>query len=78
MNATGIDLSDPVTPIDHMRGATHPPITIVEYGDFECPHGRAAERSRLRTTPAFSVNGMICEVSSGLKELSDRVESLLS
>ena len=43
MNASDPDLSVPVTDIDHARGATHAPVTIVEYGDFECPICRAAE-----------------------------------
>lgn len=29
---------------DHARGAAAPVITIIEYGDYECPHTRAAER----------------------------------
>jgi protein-disulfide isomerase len=38
------DLTDAVDPArDHIRGAPDGPITIVEYGDYECPHcGRAA------------------------------------
>jgi protein-disulfide isomerase len=32
-----IDLAIPVTGIDHTIGAEHSPITVVEYGDFECP-----------------------------------------
>jgi len=32
-----IDLSIPVTAIDHAQGAEHSPVTVVEYGDFECP-----------------------------------------
>jgi protein-disulfide isomerase len=42
LNATS-DLLDPVTAQDHSRGATHGRITIVEYGDFECPVCRAVE-----------------------------------
>lgn len=40
---TGHDLHAPVTPADHRRGATRPTITVVEYGDFQCPACRAAE-----------------------------------
>jgi protein-disulfide isomerase len=41
-----MSLTDPVPAIDdrdHVRGATAPVVTIVEYGDYECPHTRAAE-----------------------------------
>src|SRR3979411_3002398 len=31
------DLAVPVQPTDHVIGASHAPVTIVEYGDFECP-----------------------------------------
>jgi protein-disulfide isomerase len=31
------DLADPVEPVDHVIGAAHAPVTVVEYGDFECP-----------------------------------------
>jgi protein-disulfide isomerase len=38
MNQQGaIDLAVPVQPTDHVMGAAHAPVTVVEYGDFECP-----------------------------------------
>src|SRR5207237_10071165 len=31
-------LKVPVTPDDQIRGNEHAPVTLVEYGDYECPH----------------------------------------
>src|SRR5215813_4391160 len=37
------ELAVPVSAIDHVSGAQHAAVTIVEYGDFECPNCRQAQ-----------------------------------
>jgi protein-disulfide isomerase len=41
-----MSLTDPVPPVDHrdhVRGGATPVVTIIQYGDYECLHTRAAQ-----------------------------------
>jgi Na+/H+ antiporter NhaA len=50
-----VDLVDPVDPDrDHVRGPASAPVTLVEYGDFQCPHCREAEPTIRQLLADFS------------------------
>jgi protein-disulfide isomerase len=42
VSAHPFQLSVPVSPIDHVQGSEHAHVTVVEYGDFECPNCKQA------------------------------------
>jgi protein-disulfide isomerase len=46
-------LQPPVQPHEHIRGAADAPITLVEYGDFECPYCAAAHPQVKRVEQHF-------------------------
>ncbi len=49
-----VDLADPVDPeVDHIRGPVDSKVTLVEYGDFECPYCGRAEPVLRELTQAF-------------------------
>src|SRR5438445_3362197 len=40
-----VTLSVPPDPTDHSRGALHARVTVLEYGDFECPSCKMASQT---------------------------------
>lgn len=47
MNQTAhaVTLVVPPEPTDHVRGSAHARVTVIEYGDFECPNCRMAAQT---------------------------------
>jgi protein-disulfide isomerase len=41
-NASSVTLALPLQPTDHTQGPEHARVTVVEYGDFECPSCKVA------------------------------------
>jgi len=41
-NRHPFELAVPVSPVDHILGPEHAQITVVEYGDYECPNCKQA------------------------------------
>jgi protein-disulfide isomerase len=39
-----VRLAETVTERDHIRGALEAPVVLVEYDDYECPHGSRRRR----------------------------------
>jgi protein-disulfide isomerase len=42
MSAHPVSLTNPPEPTDHSQGPEHAPVTLIEYGDFECPSCKVA------------------------------------
>lgn len=54
------DLKVPVTTSDHMQGPADAPVTLVEYGDYECPY--CGEFNEVMKAVQARMGGQLCYV----------------
>ncbi len=58
-NAPSMTLAVPLEPTDHMQGSEHARVTVVEYGDFECPSCKVAATDAEAAVGAVSRAGFV-------------------
>jgi protein-disulfide isomerase len=51
---TASTLATPITEEDHAQGPANAPVTLVQYGDYECPYTRLSRRSVHQLRREFS------------------------
>jgi protein-disulfide isomerase len=51
-----VSLAVPPEPTDHMQGSDHARVTVLEYGDFECPNCKMAAQTPKLLLEKFPVN----------------------
>ena len=54
MSMRRFELAVPVNAMDHHLGASHAPLTVVEYGDFECPNCKQAAPALKLLLPRYA------------------------
>ena len=69
------NLRPPVTPGEHIQGAEDAPVTLVEYGDYECPHCGCAYSIIKRVQKHFGKSLRFVFRNFPLSELHSHAES---